>query len=91
MRSMCQGYRKIAPQKVQERFKSLQESMNDVIEECEKEMKSEHETLKCDDGISVSGKSRQSSTYSNASSSRKEKSRAAHFGKEETGASPEKS
>ena len=59
-------------QQVEQRFKSLQESMNDLIEECEKQMKSEHETHKCDDGISVSGKSGQSSTSSKTSSSRKE-------------------
>ena len=68
-------------QQVEERFKSLQESMNDLIEECEKQMKSEHETHKCDDGISVSGKSRQSSTSSKTSSSRKEKLRAALLAK----------
>lgn len=45
-------------QQVEQRFKSLQELMNDLIEECEKQMKSEQETHKCDDGISVSGKSR---------------------------------
>ena len=39
-------------------------------------MKSEQETHKCDDGISVSGKSHQSSTSSKISSSRKEKLRA---------------
>lgn len=39
-------------------------------------MKSEQDTHKCDDGISVSGKSHQSSTSSKISSSRKEKLRA---------------
>ena len=64
-------------QQVEQRFKSLQESMNDLIEECERQGKFEQETHKCDDGISVSGKSRQSSTSPKTSSSRKEKLRAA--------------
>ena len=51
-------------QQVEQRFKYLQDSMNDLIEECERQVKFEQlqETQKCDDGISVSGKSRQSST-----------------------------
>lgn len=44
-------------------------------------MKFEHETYKCDDGISVSGKSRQTSTSLKTSSSRKEKLRAALLAK----------
>lgn len=55
--------------------------MNDLIEKCEKQMKFEHETYKCDDGISVSGKSRQTSTSSKTSSSRKDKLRAALLAK----------
>ena len=45
-------------------------------------MKSKQETHKSDDGISVSGKSHQSSTYSKTSLSRKEKLRAALLAKE---------
>ena len=66
-------------QQVEQRFKSLQESMNNLIAECEKQMKSVHETHKCDKGISVTGKSCQSSTSSKTSSSRKEKLRAAIY------------
>lgn len=68
------------PQGIQERMclqqveqRSLQESMNDLIEDCERQMKSEQETHKCDDGISVSGKSRQSLASSKTQFSRKEK------------------
>ncbi|KAK2551974.1 hypothetical protein P5673_026971 [Acropora cervicornis] len=68
-------------QQAEQRFKSLQDSMNDLIEECERQVKFEQEANKCDDGISVSGKSRQSSTTSKTSSSRKEKLRAALLAK----------
>ena len=68
-------------QQVEQRFKSLQDSMNDLIEECVRQVKFEQKTHKCDDGISVSGKSRQSSTTSKTSSSRKEKLRAALLAK----------
>ena len=68
-------------QQVEQRFKSLQDSMNDLIEECERQVKLEQETHKCDDGISVTGKSRQSSTTSRTSSSRKEKLRTALLAK----------
>jgi len=69
-------------QQVEESFKSLQGSMDALIEECEKQMKTDQETHGCDDGISVrTGKSRQSSTSSKTSSSRKEKLRAALLAK----------
>lgn len=55
--------------------------MNDLIEECERQVKFELEANKCEDGISVIGKSRQSSTTSKTSSSRKETLRAALLAK----------
>ena len=55
--------------------------MDDLIEECERQMKKDQGIHKCDDGISISGKSRHSSTSSKTSSSRKEKLRAALLAK----------
>ena len=55
--------------------------MNDLIEECEKEIKADQATPQHDDEISVGGKSHHSTTSSKTSSSRKEKLRAALLAK----------